>query len=106
MTNKKRLAVEIGARFEFLCDNFDKPADQDWDSWLDAIVELEGRPAAWDAGAGYVQGYLDGLGVRPDDAAQALGLPPESKALATGAVGPADWGVLGKCVDPLASPKR
>ena len=71
MIDKERLADAIGDRFEFLTESFDKPADQDWDSWLNEIIENEGRPAAWDAG--YVQGYVDALGVSMHDAAEALG---------------------------------
>ena len=77
MIDKKRLADTIGDRFEFLTESFDKPPGQDWDSWLTDIVEREGRPAAWDAG--YVQGYLDALGIHADDAAEALGLPDKSE---------------------------
>ena len=77
MIGKQELNIAVGDRFEFLTDNFDKSATEDWNSWLNGIVELEERPAAWDAG--YVQGYLDALEVRPHDAAEMLGLPAESK---------------------------
>jgi len=77
VTDRKSLDMAIGNRFEFLTDNFDKPETQDWDSWLTDIMELEGRPAAWDAG--YIQGYLDALEIRVDDDAEMLGLPAENK---------------------------